>query len=253
MSRSKLVPCLFVVAAGLSAVGCVDDGDSTVVILQNQAPAEGCVVTGTPTDSFISSGTIDARSEQGYVFTPVAKNFAVAAEGQERLRIAFVEGARVEIAFTQDPELFSDGELAALEDAALTRFQVPMTGPINPEATTSFRFEIVPPELLELIADKLPFTDGNGIERDSTLLEVAIRLYGNLSDSDFESQLFRYPVDVCIDCLINDFGACSALSSDFSPVNLGGECNVLQDAVVDCCTTDTGLVCPAVGTMTPPA
>jgi hypothetical protein len=248
MSRSKLAPSLFVVAAGLIMAACVDNGDSTVVILQNQVPGEACTVSGSETDTFISAGVIDARSTSGYVFTPLVKNFATAEAGQERLRIAFVEGARVEITFLQDPDLFTETQLTAFREAGLTRFEVPMTGPIDPEGTSSFVFEIVPPELLAQIAEKLPFTD-NGFDRTSTLLQVAIRLVGSLGDDSFESQLYRYPVDVCVDCLINDLGACNALATSFVPTNTGGACNTAQDYTVDCCSDDTGLVCPAVGTM----
>lgn len=248
MSRSKLVPSLFLVAAGLGMAACVDDGDATVLIIQNQAPDAECVVAGSPTESFVSAGVIDASSNRGYVFTPVVQNFATAIEGQEQLRIAFVEGARVEIAFVEDPELFTATELAAFRTEGLTRFSVPMSGPIDPGATSSFKFEIVPPELLAEIA---PLLDPNDLASDSTLLQVSVRLYGSLSGGGFETQVFRYPVDVCLGCLSNDLGACSSLSTDFTPTNTGGSCNAAQDEPVDCCVNGATLVCPAVGTMPP--
>jgi hypothetical protein len=219
------------------AAGCVGSGDETVVILQDQAPQAGCVVAAGIGSTFIGSGLIDTASAQGYVFTPIAQNFATATAENEHQHIAFVTGADVDISFADDTltsKYAKDG---------VTRFEVPYAAMIAPGGTASMAFEIVPHSLINQLGAEL------SAPSDRVLLLVDVQLVGTLNNGDFNSQTFRFPVEVCSGCLAQSVGACSSLSTSFMPVNEGGNCNPLQDAPVDCCSNDTGgFVCPAVGT-----
>ncbi len=234
----------FLVLAPLAA-GCVSSGDETVIILQNQVPGSGCVVSATASDMYIGSGLIDTNTTQGYVLTPLVKNYSTSSTGgtgsgstDDRRHIAFVTGVNVDLSF-------ADSTLQSRYAAnGVTHFQVPYSAEINADSTTSMTFEIVPYSLIsQLGANELQSAT------DRVLILANIQLVGTINNGDFTSQSFRYPVQVCKGCLTNDLGACSGISHSFVPTHLGGNCNVFQDTSVDCCTgANSALVCPAVGT-----
>jgi hypothetical protein len=232
------VPAALVVLAALAA--CVDGGDEAVAILQNQAPQEGCVIPATPTSDYLGAGRIDVLSPVGYLFTPVARNYARPLSSAPLMRVAFVQGAQIEIRFARD-EVFTASEQAALRDQGLTRFQTPFSAVIEPGgSTTSMAFEIVPRELIaNHLADRLT-------PDASILLLVQVILFGDMGGSRFEAVPYQYSVEVCDGCVVEQVGACADLPSTY-PVGTGGECNPFQDRRLTCCTSATGgLLCPAV-------
>jgi len=223
-------------------VGCVQNGaDAPMRIVGNVAPGEGCAVDSSST-TFNDDGVIEVASTYGYIFTPSVVNDITVIEGEaEAPKIIYVEGARVEIDFydtvTFDPASF---------EPDLLKFQVPTSGIIDPGGgLNAFSFEIVPPELLAAIDAVLPPpVDGQPPPR--TTLDVRVQMFGTKGGGDVESQVFRYPVEVCDGCLVSNVGACADLPSGFT-ASTGGACNVLQDGVLDCCTNASGIaVCPAV-------
>jgi len=227
------MPRYHLVLVTLGLAGCVgENADSTVVILQNQRPGEDCVIPATLGESYVSSGRIDDESRRGYVLTPVAQNNATSVEGQETQRMAFVEGARIDLHF---PDQALEDSLAGRDD---TRFEVPFAMRIDPDGgTASVGFEALPTSVIDQLSD-------------GELVYIDVKLFGNIGGGDFESQTWRYPVEVCDDCIVFDFGPCSSLPTTFVPTNTGNACNPYQDDFVDCCRDPAGgLVCPAVGTM----
>jgi hypothetical protein len=222
------VHTLAAIALTVGLAGCVsNDADANVVILRNQAMTESCSAGADPSAAFYSSGTIDLNSPSGYLFSPIVQNFAMDVEGTS-LRIAFVQGARVDIRFADSAR---DEALAGQD--GLTRFQVPLSGSIEAGGTIGLIFEIVPAELFAQLVD-------------NDLLLVDVRIFGQMGGDGFESAVFRYPVEVCDGCLVEDLGSCSLLDTGF--VGAGHPCGVFQDQVTQCCDGTTGPVCPAVGT-----
>jgi hypothetical protein len=236
---------LTIVTFALALAACVDDNaDSGLTLLRNIAPAAGCVVSPDSTD-FLPSGTIQADAQRGYFFTPVARNDLAVVQGEsETNKLIFIAGAHVTIDFF-DPDFFTKDEQATLDADGVTRFAVPSSGAIDPDGgTATFGFEIVPTELLAMIAAKLP-APSPGDPFPSTLLNVSVQLYGTRAGSSTESNVFHYPVEVCDGCIVHDAGPCAALPDGFT-ASPGGACNVLQDTQLDCCTDDAGnQVCPA--------
>lgn len=226
----------------LGLAACVENADESVVILRNTIPETGCVVDGSG-DSFRGAGIIEVGSAQGYVFTPLVQNFSVVNNDDELQRIAFIQGATVDIRFA-DPNLFDDATESQFRSEGLTHFRAPFAASVEPGGTATMLFEIVPEPLLDELESVLPDSDPNS----SVLLLITIRVDGTIGSGDFESPAYEYSVEVCRGCLINDLGACSALASSFVPTNLGNACNAVQDATVDCCSEDGSFVCPAVGT-----
>lgn len=236
----------------LALVGaCVDNNaDSGLVILRNVAPEMGCVVDPSST-AVRTSGIIEADSPVGYVFTPVVRNDLVTFEGENiTAKSIFVTGARVTIDF-YDAALFTAAEQTQFDADGLTKFMVPSSGAIDPDGgLQSYQLEIVPPELLAKIAPKLVASAAD--PAPSTMLDVRVQFVGTRTGSSVSSNTFRYPVEVCLDCLTTMLGACAAVPTD-AEIHTGGACGLHQDGPLDCCTDAAGApVCPAVST-TPPA
>lgn len=241
MTRSTSTHLFLLTGLGLAATlgGCVDgNADAAMRIVANIAPDEGCSVDSS-SNIFIDDGVIDTLTGQGYVFTPSVVNEIILGEDEVTgPKTIYVEGANVEISFF-DTERFP----AANFDAELLKFQVPTSGSIEPGGgTAAFSFEIVPLELIDAVAavlgDRVP-----GEESPRTTLDITIQMFGTRGSNAIESKVFRYPVQICVDCLRVDNGSCAGLSSSFTP-SVGGACNLYQDVNLDCC--DNFTVCPAV-------
>lgn len=226
-----------VVGFGLAA--CVDGSQSAGLrIIGNVAPAEGCAVDSTSM-TFFDNGVIEAGSFNGYVFTPSARN-DLQTVGDELLgpKTIYVTHASIQLRF-YDPDFEN-----ITSDGSLLTFRAPTAGAIEPNGgTAAFSFEIVPPELLALIGERL---GGPTLEnpRPRTTIDAQVQLFGSRGGGggEEESNVYRYPVDVCNGCLSSDLGACADLPAGFEP-SLGGACNAVQDGVVECC--DNFMVCPA--------
>lgn len=237
MTRPSLTRTLvFLGAASLAA--CVDSGaDAPMRILGNVVPEAGCAVDSS-SNLYNDDGVIEVGATQGYVFTPAVVNDVVISDGElVGPKIIYVEGARVAISF-YDTVRFPAATTDAWAQQGLLEFRVPTSGVIEPGGGASaFSFEVVPPELITAIGGVL------GAERGTrTTLDVHVQMFGTKGGGDVESNVFRYPVQVCVGCLHNDLGACATLS-DSVDVRNGGSCNYVQDGMIDCC--DNYSVCPA--------
>jgi hypothetical protein len=216
------------IALSASLTACVaSNADANIIILHNSAPSPDCLTDADPEGGFNSSGVIDKVGGTGYVFTPIVQNFAA---GEDSLRIAFIRGARIDIHFADE----------ALEDSlggqdGLTRFQVPLSGSIPPDGgTVGLVFEIVPAALVEQLAE-------------DDLMLVDVRIFGEIGGGSFESANFRYPIEVCEGCTVQDLGDCALYDSSFMGAGVPNGCNLYQDTFVECCTNGQAAVCPAVG------
>jgi hypothetical protein len=232
MQRIRLSCAVVLAAAAMS--GCTDAGGS-LIIVQNQIPGEGCIIPPAPAE-FRGRGIIDVQATAGYLFTPVVKSLLVA--NPQSARVVAIQGADVDVTFASS--LFSDDEEAALRDDRLTRFSQAVSGSVDPNGTASFGFLVLSTGLLDRIGDKL--ADG-----ELTQVTVEVVMFGEMDGSDVESNPFSYPIDVCDGCMKIDNGDCANLSSEFEP-QPGGECNLLQDVPVDCCTAGGAERCPASST-----
>jgi len=236
--------CAFTLAAAATAAlsGCVDRGDEALLLLRNQLPGQGCMISASEDDPFVAAGTIDTASAQagvGYMMTPLVANTTSTDRATDLQRTIIVQGADVDLSFPSGT-LFDATELQQLRDDALTRFRVRFSGSVKPNGgTASFGFELVPSPLLTRIDAKL--TGGN----DRALVLGQVVIFGEMGGGRIESQEFIYPVTVCRGCLVNDVGACAAIPGGFD-AREGSPCNPYQDGVVDCCQSAGGLVCPAV-------
>src|SRR5687768_6206163 len=176
---TKQLPLASALCAALLSAACTDAG-TTLIILQNQAPDEGCEVSADRTSTFIPRGHIDAQAGDGYLFTPLVQNVAQST-GNDSQRILFVEGADIDLS----------GDFSA--DGSLTSFSQAFSGSLLPGDFASFAFIIVPEQLVMDIGSSL----GEG---GSVAVDAEIILFGNVDGGSVESQVFRYTVDVCDGC-----------------------------------------------------
>jgi hypothetical protein len=235
MNVTRLVLC-GVFGLGLGA--CVSGADSAPLrILGNVAPAADCVVDSAST-TFLDDGTIESGASVGYVFTPSARN-DLQTIGDELTgpKTIYVTHARVLLNF-YDPDF--QGSF----DDSLVNFSVATSGALEPNGgTAAFSFEIVPPELLAMVGERLG-TPSTTNPRPRTVIDAKVQLIGSRGGGggEEESNEYHYPVEVCVGCLAVDVGACADLPSSFTP-RTGGACNVAQDGLLDCC--DGFATCPA--------
>lgn len=237
MSRT-LSSAAIAIAALTALAGCADGGDESLLILRNAVPNAGCELDPN-TSRFISSGLIDTDAELGYIFTPIVESLVTEQMGAERT--VFLSGANVDIRFQGD--IFSDAELASLNEQAITSFSQSFASSLSPGDRIAVGFTIVPKRLLDEMAGKLAAG-----ERTTVFADVSI--LGTVGGGAVESNTFTYPVDVCNGCTQNVIADCSALPAGFE-AREGGTCQLLQDGIVDCCTSDGALICPAVASAPP--
>lgn len=232
LRSTSLSVSILSLALGLGA--CVDENaDSGLIILHAVPPESGCTFAAGGT-AIQPSGRIQSTAGNGYLIAPEVRNDLTLADGEaESPKTILISGARVEIQF-RDPSPFTDAEEAALATEGLTRFEAPFAGSVAPNGGTAvLPFEAVPVQLLRRIDAKLPDPTFEN-PSPSFLLDVQIRELGTRRGDSVESNLFRFPVEVCADCLIRDLGQCVDLSSA-QTVSTGGACQTLQDGVLDCC------------------
>ena len=217
-------------AAALLAPACTNDGGASFFIVQNQLPTEGCVIPSDVGAGFLSRGVIEAQAEIGYIFTPVVQSLLTTGEQTTADRVIFVQGADITLSFPR-------GELSSG-----STFRQMFSGSLFPGGTTSFGFEIVPREVLLEAAGVI------GDSTNSVAVRAEIVMFGSVDGGDVEAEPYFYNIDVCNGCLVDDLGSCATIP-DGVTIDQGGECQIFQDAPVDCCTHDTlGFICPAPAT-----
>lgn len=234
-----------VVGLGAAALaGCAaNGGDEGIVVLKNVVPTStmgGCMFSSQESEVSLVRGALDVRITGSYFIIAQIKSRITAITGQESQRTVFTRGANVDITFP-DATLFSASELDALNMKNALHFMTPFTAPISPNGgVQDVLFELIPPELSLALLTKPGFS--------STIAQTSFTVVGDLAGGDVSSQKFQYTVTISAGGLQHDLGACSTVSSTFTP-RVGNPCNAGQDGVVDCCGPDPlHLTCPAIGT-----
>lgn len=234
----------FAVAASAVLLGSAcTDADNPLIILHNQVPDEGCIVPVNETGGFFSRGLIDTQAASGYIFTPLVQNNALPIDGNPNARIASVQGATVKISLQEGTGI----DLTSDAVAPLVNFTKRFSGTIQPDGGLgTFAFTIIDKALLTVLEGALGSPD------QRLEVQAEVRIFGQMGGGDVDAVPFLYVVEVCNGCMQVDVGACSDLATDFVAKS-GGECNVLQDVVLECCTElDNSLTCPAVPNVADP-
>lgn len=234
---------VYLVGSALALTACTaDTGDESIVVLKNVHAADSCTTTAATNEAGWSHGGLDVLLPSSYQFIAQLKSRVTAEDGQEDQRMIFTSGANIDITFPGS-KLFSDTELAQLKADGLTHYKDTFVAPISPNGgITDVPFQLIPVELVDRIAAKADLATRFRLEALATFTVV-----GDMVGNPVSSQQFTYAVTIGNGVTVNVAGACATLSSSFS-ARTGYSCNPAQDGVIDCCTTPSGLTCPAAST-----
>jgi hypothetical protein len=244
------VASLIVLASGLVACGRVP---GQFEILQNQAPMGGCAIT-TDRTTYRGQGTVDlalvsAGAESAYFMFPLVINNLPGSgpEGPDANEID-VHSFAVDIGTSKQSylppsvaSLFGTlNEHPGSSDYALLHYSLPWAVTISSAGGLAATFVNAFPVPL---AQRVLATGDVGISSSSMVVNVRVRVFGTTNTQDMESDPFDYPINVCNGCLIHALLPCPFTSP---PSFTGNACNLAQDSLVDCCSLNGSLVCPAI-------
>lgn len=215
-------------------------------ILNDQVPTSGsCTIPVTPTiyqgEGMLDVGIVRSDFPTAYFFFPLLENNLTSTGTNDPNQIQMT-GFDVDIS-TVGPTTPAAAQVLANADPALLHFQVPWSGGISSNGgQLSASVQAIPVAL----AMQLASMGGLGTSPDLTLnLKIQARGMTN-SGRSLVSDPFNFPVQVCNGCLVGNVAPCP-----YKPANAGNACNPAQDEIVDCCTDNGNLICPATGGIAP--
>ena len=222
----------------LVVVACVGTGDEGMVVLNNAAVGDSCVLTSNPDGAQRGHGTIFSQSPEPYIFTPVIQSRITPVEGgDDSSRTIQLRGADVKLTLKALTLQDIAGNFTTTNpDREFAPFSLLFSGSLPPAGYASAFVNIIPPGVLR----EIDAMSGENRMDAEVLAEVVIK--GELGEDAIETEPYFYPVNVCNRCVINIVGACPMMGTP----RPGNACNPFQDGAVDCCEEVTGLVlCPA--------
>jgi hypothetical protein len=208
----------------LTSACAADNGDEGFNIVNNLAPESGCSLT--PGGAFLPRGLIDKQSTNPYVLTPEFSSRITSTPGVEDFqRTIQLRGANIEV-------------INAQTGVSLGKFKSLFAASLSPMGSTTAAFDVVTPAMLQA-------SGANGTTR--VQLVAKITAFGALGGSGdtIDGVPFEYPITVCDNCVANVLGACPLPMGTTVSTNMPNSCNQYQDIMVQCCSTPTGVVCPA--------
>jgi hypothetical protein len=224
--------------------GCTDTTES-VFILRNQiiaadctAPGGGGGVTGR------TAGTLDVTNplpgsqlaNPGYIFAPAVVNGTSSVAGNPNLHTVFLQGANVELKSNGSQQ--SAAVIAALTGRGLVKRTQRFSATIQAGGTAGVPYPLIDADQTDALGDVL---DGGQVAQ----VIAHTTVFGTIDGSSITSDPFDYPIEVCKGCRVIELGACADLTMG-TMIHTGGNCNILQDGLLDCCTKNGAEVCPAV-------
>lgn len=249
LTRLGTTPChstlLAIGLLGATLVGCVEG--TSVVILRNQKPAAGCVVSADKTVEALPFGSLDVgplpdgKQNPGYLFTPLIQNGTVASAEDTLQNLLLLEGA--DVVLKPAPTAASIAVVQELEATGQARRTQLFSGSVEPGGKLGAAFPIIDADQVLTLRDLVG-------EQAVVQVVASVKVFGVIDGGDVVSPAFNYPVALCNGCLIHDWGSCDAIASD-ALVEPGGTCSPLQDEVLSCCTRGGATICPAVAPAAP--
>jgi len=223
----------------LLCMGACAENSASLVILQNQAPEDGCQASNSVSDQFVSHGVLDIGAAN-YGITPQYYAWLVVANNlKSTLESNGVELNAVEMKAAHiDVNLGTAG--SGLSD--YTHFADYTFVTIKPGETRSLQVNVIPPNL----AGRLSVAPGQFVEA-----VAKVQLVGERGGSEIKTNSINLPITICNGCLVLNIGSC-ATSTFPDTVYLGHSCNKSQDQPIHCCrdpyagTGADAYRCPAV-------
>jgi hypothetical protein len=234
---------LATLTSALLLLGCADQGDEGMTVINNTAASGSCVLSGATGQPFKSHGTIYALSPAGYLLTPLIQSrvtLGTELNADPLQKTIFLRGADVSLTLKAVSIETNGAYTVTQPESNVGQFSVLFAGALPPGGSVNVGFEVITPAILRNILSASGVNLSTSDVNAEVLAEVTIR--GDLGGDEVTSNPFQYPISVCTDCVVNNTGACPMTGTPRS----GDACNIFQDGVVDCCTDTAGaLVCPA--------
>ncbi len=227
-------------AVFLLLLGGCEQNSASLIILQNQIPGEGCGSGGTGDDtSYRTQGTLDVawylqkHQPAYYDMYLLVKNNLQSTESDYGVEenCLTIRNALVDLDL---------GSLSQYVESTLTRYKVPVSLSICPEEQRVVTVRVVVPQVVELIAPRVP-------EGTQLMAVATVALEADRGSYTIESNELSYPIFICNGCLVRNVGLCDSPVVPDEPA-AGNPCNPSQDDPIDCCTSGSDLICPAVST-----
>lgn len=239
-SRPLALSGAFVLAA-LAVTGC-GRVPGQFEILNDQVPSAGtCSVPVSPTE-YMGEGLMDvsivrAAFTSAYLFFPLIENNLPGTGAPNDPNQIQISGFDVDISGI-GPATASAQQVLD-DNQALLHFRVPWSGGVSSAGgQISAMVEAVPVPL----AVQLASAGGLGVIPSLTLNLRVQAVGATNSGRSLTSDPFNFPLKVCNGCLVGHVAPCP-----YTPANTGNACNPAQDQIVDCCTENGNLICPAAG------
>jgi len=238
MARTSVSPLaaaapLFAFALGLAASGCFVE-QSTLLIERVVPPTEsdGACVIDPSTNVSIARGTFDVvypgEYQLGLVLVNNFANESPENNNQIDNSIVRLKYFQVDLATPQDPTI---AQAVAAAEPTLVSFRVN----VGSSAFNASDEQGIPVTLFTRSAsEQFAAVLRSRNLADGTKVEVlaSIQVVAEQNQKEIESSVFRFPVDVCIECLLD----CSVCPGGLCPPAddvggiIGGTCGFLQDA-----------------------
>lgn len=213
---------------------CVEDR-TTMVILGNKVPGEGCV-----TDTAGGSRTFGQLDISEYAFShftpqyfmfPEVVNSLSESEGDVELNYIEIIEARVELDL---------GDLGSSLPEDHRRFAVPAFTTLAPQASAVLQVMVIPPQTAAVIG---PAVRASGTDR---IVRARVHFRYEHGGYERDSHEIVFPIMLCNGCVVLEPQSCGGVLPDEIPE--GNACNYTQDDPLLCCLDAGVLVCPASAT-----
>ncbi len=229
---------LAIASLAFGLVGCLAEdgaGDEAIFISKAVAASDDCSFSSTESEPFIGHGQIYIGSPLAYRFHPQMISRIDALPGETVQKTILIHGARVELEF-------ADSSVGTAVPANQKKFTSLFSAPLAPNGgITDGGFDIIPEGALAAM-----FPLANSSENFEAEVIAKVTVFGDLAGEEVTSQVYRFPVTVCENCITAAFGlpafpTCPVMA----PGRQGNACNPFQDGIVDCCVNGGNLECPA--------
>jgi hypothetical protein len=214
-------------------------------IVNNQVPLSGCAI---PTNDNVYQGQglldislVRSTAQSAYFFFPLIRNNLEPPGGTIDTNQIFLSSFAVDISLLgraqpQTQQVF-DGLEGDSTLRALLHYKTPWSGSVRSGGgEISAYVPAFPPELAARIQATQEISSS-----PSLAVNLRVRAFGSTTTAKLESDPFDFPLYVCSGCLIANLQPCPYTTP---AVNQGNDCNVAQDAPVDCCLSGNDLICP---------
>ena len=219
-AHCAMLPLLAVLA------GCAEE--RALFVLQNQIPSDECEISAQEGGVFRSRGYLDVSVGQGYLLYPLIRSeitSSTALDPQPERNSLALRRVKVKLDLSEIPGSFP---------SELREFSVATSGVLRPGEARAIIVEIFKDELAQRL------TIPAGI-RPTVIAEIQVVGTRLGTNSEVESSLFHYPIELCSGCLVQRLAECPG--PDDGTVVFRNACGLPQDEQVTCCNQGSAVIC----------